>query len=121
MARVLIIDDEESLRTLLRHVLEGSGHTVQEAADGREGLTLFRESPADVVVTDILMPDTDGMATTLELTREYPDVKVIAMTGEYGDRNFLDVAKRFGAHRTLLKPFDPEELREAVRQVMEEP
>ena len=120
MATILIIDDEEGLRKLLHRVLEGAGHNVMEASNGHEGLELFRRKPADLVITDILMPDTDGMATTLELTREYPSVKVIAMTGAQGDRNFLEVAKRFGAHHTLMKPFAPEELREAVRQVLEE-
>ena len=107
MATILIIDDEESIRHLLREVLEKAGHKVLEAANGREGLETYQKHPADLVIMDLLMPDTDGLETTLQLTREYVDAKVIAITGAQGDRNFLDVANLFGARRTFQKPFDP--------------
>ena len=97
MATILIIDDEESIRHLLREVLEKAGHKVLEAANGREGLETYQKHPADLVIMDLLMPDTDGLETTLQLTREYVDAKVIAITGAQGDRNFLDVANLFGA------------------------
>ena len=83
MATILVIDDEESIRNLLKEVLERANHRVLEACDGREGLTLYQQNKVDLVLMDILMPGTDGLETTLQLTREYLDAKVIAMTGAH--------------------------------------
>ena len=116
MSTILVIDDEQQVRSLLRQALTGAGYDVVEAKNGREGLDQYRTQPTDLVITDILMPDEDGLEATLELTREYPNVKVIAMTGGSGDHNFLDVAKLFGARRTLTKPFELDHLLEAVRE-----
>jgi two-component system response regulator (stage 0 sporulation protein F) len=116
MATILIIDDEESIRNLLKEVLERAKHHVLEARDGQEGLTLYQQNKVDLVLMDILMPGTDGLETTLQLTREYLDAKVIAMTGAQGDRNFLDVAKLFGARRVFEKPFDIDKLVQAVNE-----
>ena len=116
MATILVIDDEESIRSLLKEVLERANHRVLEAPDGREGLTLYQQNKVDLVLMDILMPGTDGLETTLQLTREYLDAKVIAMTGAQGDRNFLDVAKLFGARRVFEKPFDLDKLVQAINE-----
>ena len=116
MATILVIDDEQSIRGLLREVLEKAGHRVFEASDGRHGLTLYQKESIDLVITDILMPGTDGLEATLQLTREYLDVKIIAITGAQGDQNFLDVAKLFGARHTFEKPFDINKLLEAVKE-----
>lgn len=116
MATILVIDDEDSIRHLLKEVLEKAGHKVLEASDGRQGLELYQKNKVDLVLMDILMPGTDGLEATLELTREYVDAKVIAMTGAQGDRNFLDVAKLFGARRVFEKPFDLAKLVEAVQE-----
>lgn len=121
MATILVIDDEPSIRGLLREVLEKAGHRVIQAADGREGLAQYSKEPVDLVLMDLLMPDTDGLETTLQLTREYVDAKVIAMTGAQGDRNFLDVAKLFGARRTIAKPFDITALMQAVQEELAAP
>jgi two-component system, response regulator, stage 0 sporulation protein F len=116
MATILVIDDEESIRNLLKEILERANHRVFEARDGREGLALYQQNKVDLVLMDILMPGTDGLETTLQLTREYLDAKVIAMTGAQGDRNFLDVAKLFGARRVFEKPFDLDKLVQAVNE-----
>lgn len=116
MATILVIDDEQSIRGLLKEVLEKAGHSVIEAGDGREGLALYQKQPVDLVIMDLLMPDTDGLEATLQLTREYVDAKVIAITGAQGDRNFLDVAKLFGARRAFEKPFDLNQLIQAVQE-----
>lgn len=121
MATILVIDDEQSIRGLLREVLEKAGYRVLEAADGHEGLALYQQQPVDLVLMDLLMPDTDGLEATLQLTREYVDAKVIAMTGAQGDRNFLDVAKLFGARRTIAKPFDIKQLLQAVQEELVTP
>jgi two-component system response regulator (stage 0 sporulation protein F) len=112
MATILVIDDEDSIRQLLKDVLEKAGYRVLEARDGREGLTLYQNNKIDLVLMDILMPGTDGLEATLQLTREYVD----AMTGAQGDRNFLDVAKLFGARRVFEKPFDLNKMVEAVSE-----
>jgi two-component system response regulator (stage 0 sporulation protein F) len=114
MATILVIDDEDSIRTLLKEVLEKHKHRVLEARDGQEGLAAYQSNKVDLVIMDILMPGTDGLEATLQLTREYVDAKIIAMTGAQGDRNFLDVAKLFGARRVFEKPFDLAKLVDAV-------
>jgi two-component system, response regulator, stage 0 sporulation protein F len=116
MATILVIDDEESIRKLLTEVLERAHHHVLVAQDGQEGLTLYKQNKVDLVLMDILMPGTDGLEATLELTREYVDAKVIAMTGAQGDKNFLDVAKLFGARRVFEKPFDLDKFVQAINE-----
>ena len=116
MATILVIDDEDSIRHLLKDVLEKGKHRVLEARDGREGLNLYQNNKVDLVLMDILMPGTDGLEATLQLTREYLDAKIIAMTGAQGDRNFLDVAKLFGARRVFEKPFDLNKMLDAVNE-----
>ncbi|QPD03707.1 MAG: Histidine kinase [Candidatus Nitrospira kreftii] len=118
MASILIIDDEVSIRTLLRRILDEDGHQIREAADGHIGLSLYRQAPADVVITDILMPEQDGLEVTLALTQEFLDARVIAITGATGDRNYLNVATLFGARRVIQKPFTPDEIRRAVRYTL---
>src|SRR5215210_4006763 len=102
---ILVIDDEEGVRALLRTVLEGAGYEVVEAANGREGLDQYRRSPTDLIITDIGMPELNGLDMILELTREFLDAKVIAMSGLSGEDNVLDVATLLGARRTFQKPF----------------
>ena len=118
MPSILVVDDEEQIRQLIRETLEQAGFHVTEARDGKEALRQYRLAPADVVVMDILMPDQDGLETTATLRREFPKVKVIAITGGsdmIGILNFLDVAKMLGAHRTLQKPFEMKTLIEAIQ------
>lgn len=115
MATILIVDDDAAIRALLRHILEADGHQIREAVNGRIGLMLYREAPDDLVITDILMPERDGMEVTLALTQEFLDARVVAMTGATGDQNFLNVAKLFGARRVIQKPFTPQEIRRVVR------
>jgi two-component system response regulator (stage 0 sporulation protein F) len=115
MATILIIDDEPSVRALLRCVLEAAGYQVTEASNGRQGLELYRLRPADLVITDILMPELNGFDMLLELTREFLDAKVIAISGVGGEENHLDKAKLLGARRTFQKPFGMPQLLDAVR------
>ncbi len=115
MARILVIDDEQPICTLLRVALESAGHEVMEAHNGRKGLELYRQQPADLIITDILMPEMNGLDTILELIHEFLDVKVIAMSGGTDRGNFLNTAKLLGARQTLQKPFSMEKLLNAVR------
>ena len=121
MATILIIDDEESIRTLLRAALEAAGHEVAEAVNGREGVWVYRHRPADLVITDMIMPEFSGLDTLLEITREFLHAKVIAISGAGGEKekNVLDVAKLLGARQTFQKPFSLPHLLGAVRYELE--
>ena len=119
MATILIIDDEEAVRALLRFALEAAGYEVTEAVNGREGLALYRRGPTDLVITDIAMPEMNGLDMMLELTRYFLDAKVIAISGEGEEKNVLDVAKLLGARRTIQKPFSMSQLLNAVRYELE--
>jgi CheY-like chemotaxis protein len=119
MPSILIIDDYEPVRRLVRHALEGAGYTVVEASSSHEGLRLFREAPTDVILTDSLMPYEDGLETTEQLCREFPDVKTIIFTDRTADRRFLDLVKLLWANGTLMKPFELRDLRDTVRRVLE--
>ena len=120
MARILIIDDDPMIRDILRVTLEREGHEVIEAQHGLEALQHFQTAPADLVITDILMPEKDGLETIRDLRQISPTVKIIAMSG--GGRtkrlNLLDAAMHLGAQRTLLKPFTIEEILELVRELL---
>jgi YesN/AraC family two-component response regulator len=115
MATILIIDDEEAIRALLRTTLEAAGHQVMEAANGRIGLDLYRQRPTDLVITDIAMPELNGLDMLLELTREFLHAKVIAISGVGGEENVLSAAKLLGVRRTFHKPFSMTKLLDAVR------
>jgi two-component system, response regulator, stage 0 sporulation protein F len=115
MPTILIIDDEETIRDLLRSALEAARYAVTEAANGRQGLDLYRHRPADLVITDILMPEMNGLDMLLELTREFLHAKVIAISGAGGKDHVLDVAKLLGARQTFQKPFEMPRLLGAVR------
>ncbi|MEO6307548.1 MAG: response regulator [Nitrospiraceae bacterium] len=109
MPSILVVDDEDQIRRLIRETLEQAGYHVTEARDGKEVLQQYRLATADLDIMDILMPDQDGLETTVTLRREFLNVKVIAITGGsdvIGILNFLDVAKMLDAHSTLQKPFD---------------
>lgn len=112
-ATILIIEDHTSVRTLLALNLEDAGYQVCEAADGRQGLERFRAQPVDLVITDLEMPEMNGLEVILELTRAFLDVKVIAMSGHSADE--LQKAKLLGARHTFPKPLDLEALLYAVQ------
>ena len=119
MSSILIIDDYEPVRRLVRQALEGAGYTVVEASSSHEGVRLFREAPTDVILTDSLMPYKNGLETIEKLCREFPDVKTIVFTDRAADRSFIDLAKLLGANGTLMKPFELRDLRDTVRRVSE--
>ena len=115
MATILVIDDQEPIRSLLRVALEGAGHEVRDASNGRRGLERYRERAADVIITDIVMPEMTGLELLLELTRTFLNVKVIAISGALEGEGELNVAKLLGARQTFQKPLDMGELLSALR------
>lgn len=116
MATVLVIDDEEPIRRLLRLILTRAGHDVMEAGDGNEGLALLRDHNADLVVTDLVMPNKEGIETIMELRRAHPATPIIAISG--GGHNqpctYLDLARKLGASHVFEKPLDRHAFLEAV-------
>jgi CheY-like chemotaxis protein len=122
LARILIIDDEDLSRSMLSQALTRAGYDVSTACDGTEGIELFRSVLADLIITDILMPGKEGLETIMELRRDFPDVKIIAMSGggRTGNLNFLDIAERLGAQRTLQKPFHLQDVLQLVQEVLQD-
>lgn len=121
MPSVLVVDDQDQVRQLIRETLEQAGYEVEEARDGKEGVERYRTKPVDLVIMDILMPDQNGLEGIMVLRREFPDSRVIAMTGgseTIGILNVLDFAKMLGARRTLQKPFDLKVLLDMVASEM---
>ncbi|GBD33043.1 Chemotaxis protein CheY [bacterium HR33] len=120
MARILVIDDDPDVRRALRKILEAEGHQVLEAENGKEGIRLFRESPCDAVITDLYMPEKEGLETIRELRKSYPDSKILAITGAVPGSRFdlRQQATMLGAKRALSKPFSREEVLEALAEVL---
>ena len=120
MARILIIDDEEVALFTLREILETEGHRVIEATNGNMGINKQRARPCDLVITDIIMPEKEGVETTIELKREFPNLKIIGISGGGRTRNmdFLKMAEKFGAGKIISKPFSRNELLSAVDEML---
>lgn len=120
---ILLIDDDPDLRSMLRRTLVRGGYAVQEAENGREGLKVLANSPVDLVVTDIIMPDMEGIELILQLRRTRPDLRVIAMSagGRISPDSYLDLAKRSGAVRTLTKPFNLVDFLNVVKETLAVP
>ena len=122
MSRILLVDDDESFRKMLHETLQRAGYQVQDAANGKVALKLYRQEPADLIITDIFMPEKEGLETIMEVRRINPNVKIIAISGggRAGPAGYLDIAQRLGAKRALVKPFSCKEALETVAQVLSE-
>jgi DNA-binding response OmpR family regulator len=118
MARILVIDDDPDIRAFLEEILKPAGHEVILAADGREGMERYRTSPADLVITDLYMPNQEGLETIRELRTCFPEVAIIAMSGRTAALTMLSVAQKFGAVEVLRKPFSADELIAAVEEAL---
>jgi two-component system chemotaxis response regulator CheY len=120
MSRILLVDDDELLRNMLRIFLEKMGHIVMEARNGKEAVRLFETEPPDLVLTDLVMPDQDGLETIPAMRRLRPEIKIIAMSGgsRFGPLDYLKIARQMGAVATLNKPFSNEALAQAIAQAL---
>jgi CheY-like chemotaxis protein len=132
MARILIVDDEEDVRIALKQVLERAGYEVTVAASGNEGLEVMKQEGADLVITDVIMPGVDGIATAKQIREKYRDTRIIVISGggrtapepyepnAISTRSYLASASNAGADQTLTKPFDRDELLRVVQDLLDE-
>ena len=121
MASILLVDDDDQFRTMLSEVLTRAGYQVQEASDGRQAITLYASQPTDLVVTDLVMPEKEGLEMIVEFKRLYPEGRIIAISGggRCGSEENMKMAKALGAQRVLAKPFLHQEILDAVSQVLQ--
>ncbi len=121
MARILRIDDDNSLRKIMAMALSDAGHQVMQAKDGIEGVACFRAGQFDLVITDLIMPKKEGIETITDLRRDSPGLPIIAISGDLKNSAlYLQLAKQIGATRTLLKPFGLAVLQRAVAEILAE-
>lgn len=120
MARILLIDDDDAVRSMISQILAHYGHTVIEAQNGKIGLELFPGSNADLVITDLVMPEAEGIEVLAALRKMTPPVKVIAISGggRHNPNEYLNVARLLGASKMLAKPFSTEALMAAVNELV---
>lgn len=123
MARILVVDDEPQVRGFLRRCLEKLGHEVIELADGKHASRTHAENPVDLMITDLFMPERDGLHTIFELHQNCPELRIIAISGGAVDSRFsgpdmLRIASRLGACKILEKPFGVEQLQETVSDAL---
>ncbi len=122
MQHILVIDDEPALRTLLRNYLESEGYSVCMAQDGQQALRLFEEYRADLIITDIFMPEQDGLEVIATMRQRRPGLPIIAISGggRMDKRDVLHIAKSLGAKCVMPKPLELEDLLAAIRQYLPE-
>ena len=122
MARILVIDDDEQVLDMLYESLTREGYDVLRASNGEQGLRRYRQEPVDLIITDIIMPEKEGIETIIELRQDFPDVKIIAMSGggRIGTNDYFHLAKIFGVQRTFTKPVAREQLLDAITELLEE-
>ena len=119
MAKILLIDDEATVRATLRDMLEEAGHEVLEAGDGDEGLAVLDANTADAVITDLIMPQKEGIETIREVRARFPAMKILAISGgSAGHMDYLEFAQKLGADKVLSKPLDFDELAQTVSALL---
>ncbi|MGH9660699.1 MAG: response regulator [Bryobacteraceae bacterium] len=106
---VLVVDDDEQIRNVIQAVLTGAGYQVSLACNGKQALSVVRSMPVDILVTDLIMPEQEGVETIAVVRKEFPEIKIVAISGVAGGR-YLRVAEFLGAHAVLQKPFEPAKL-----------
>jgi len=120
MTRVLLVDDDDLSRGAVHKMLERSGYTVHSTGQGSEALQHYKAEPPDLVITDLIMPDTDGLEIIQQLRRINPAVRILAISGggRVDAEEYLSVARKFGAVAVLPKPFTGQELKQAVEHAL---
>jgi DNA-binding response OmpR family regulator len=120
MAHILVIDDDPQMRAMLEKTLQTAGHEVSVAENGNAGLQVQCTKPAELIITDLLMPEKDGLETIVELRQHFPKVPIITISGRPSTGFFLHMATHLGALRTVEKPFPPAEILAAVDEALKQ-
>lgn len=120
MTRILLVDDDDMSRGAIHKMLERAGYDVQSTGNGSEALAMYGRAPAELVITDLIMPDKDGLEIIQELRRGNPKVRILAISGggRVNANEYLAVARKFGAAGVLSKPFSNQDLRDAVEAAL---
>jgi CheY-like chemotaxis protein len=116
MKKILVIEDNPIVRSTVGRILQAGGYEVISANDGLQGVAAFRKEHPDLVVTDIIMPEQEGIETIRQILSDRPNAKIIAISGggRIGNTDFLQIARKVGATEVLPKPFDPDDLLQMV-------
>jgi len=118
MALIILVDDDPNLRELMEVTLRRAGHEVFSAVNGKDGVQLCSAHPPDLLITDILMPEKEGLESIQEIRAKFPILPVLAVSGAPDEWKVLDLAKRLGADESIAKPFAPEELLARVHSLL---
>jgi DNA-binding response OmpR family regulator len=120
MAHILVVDDDPSIQKMLKIFFENKKYKVTVASDGREAVYLQSKEPADIILTDIFMPEQEGLETIREIRDKYPNTKIMAMSGGAFYRapnDYLTIAQKIGAHDIICKPFELKDIYEKITQL----
>jgi YesN/AraC family two-component response regulator len=122
MAKILVIDDETPIAIMVKRMLEKVGHEVEIAINGNEGLTIFEKFHPDLLITDIVMPEKEGLELIFELRKKNPELKIIAISGggRFQYEGYLTSAKHLGANMVFQKPFDHKEFMKSINDLLNE-
>ena len=122
MTRILVMDDDVLVLDMLYESLTREGYNVLRASNGEQGLKLFRQEPVDLIITDLFMPEKEGIETIIEIRQDFPDVKIIAISGggRIGTKDYLRMAKILGVQRTFTKPVARDQLLDAIKELIKE-
>lgn len=118
MPSIFLIENDDAVREVIRVALMAAGYSIQEATNGRQGINSFRKAPTDLVITDIYMPDRDGLEVIEALRRTHPAVKILAISGASGSMNYLRKAEALGADRVLAKPLSMSTVLRVVSELL---
>ncbi len=123
MKNILVLDDDPSILSLFGQFFESAGYSVTLAPDGKEGLRSVKAKKPDLIITDIMMPEMDGLELLMEIKRHHPEIPVIAISGgmKIQPVSFLPQAQKFGARRVFIKPVSLADLLQAVQELLGEP
>lgn len=121
MQKILVVDDESPVRDMIRAMIEPAGYDVIEAGNGIQACDVCKETPVDLIITDIVMPGKNGIDLVMDVKKKYPDIPIIAISGGggiVGRYDYLEIAKLVGADNILKKPFGMAELRSSVDNIL---
>ncbi len=121
MKKILVVDDDDLIRDLIYEILEPNGFQVILADNGNKALAILDSEEVDLIITDIIMPDKEGIETIIDIKKKLPKAKIIAMSGggQLDANSYLNIAKRLGVKATISKPFDPAKLLQTIQQVLD--